>query len=213
MIAHGIPPALVLLLVSVSLAACGGSSRPATAPAAAHAVVTSAPTPARASAPVSKPAPARSRAHAAATSPTQARRSPVLAEFVSCLRRNGVALPHANTSAPLRGANARAPGYNHALSHCEASLNTTGRSVSRPAGAPAVSHVAPARPAQVSPAITATLRRFTACMRTHGVPAFPEPSGASFNLTAAHLNPNTTAYKSAEAACRQTLQALDPAGG
>jgi hypothetical protein len=49
-------------------------------------------------------------------------------------------------------------------------------------------------------------------MRSSGVPGFPEPRGASFNLSATHLNPGSPQYKAAEAHCESILQAVDPQG-
>jgi hypothetical protein len=54
--------------------------------------------------------------------------------------------------------------------------------------------------------------RFTACMRSNGVPAFPEPTGAGFNLTGTTVNPRMPQYKAAQTHCNSILQALDPRG-
>jgi len=49
-------------------------------------------------------------------------------------------------------------------------------------------------------------------MRTNGVAGFPEPQGASFNLSGTHLDPHSPQYKTAEARCNSILQALDSQG-
>jgi len=67
-------------------------------------------------------------------------------------------------------------------------------------------------PVKVPPRVTAIMSRFTACMRAHGVAGFPEPEGASFNLTHTHVDATTTAYKAAQAQCNSILQALDSPG-
>jgi hypothetical protein len=46
-------------------------------------------------------------------------------------------------------------------------------------------------------------------MRSNGVPGFPEPQGAGFNLSATKLNPSTPQYKSAEAHCTPILEGVD----
>jgi hypothetical protein len=60
--------------------------------------------------------------------------------------------------------------------------------------------------------VTAGMERFTGCMRSNGVPGFPEPTGASFNLSGTHLDPHSPQYKTAEARCGPILQAVDSGG-
>ncbi|MCU1490764.1 MAG: hypothetical protein JWM85_2169 [Acidimicrobiaceae bacterium] len=64
-------------------------------------------------------------------------------------------------------------------------------------------------PAQVA-AITAQLLRYAQCMRSHGVPSFPDPTVNSheigFSITG---SPRSPAFQRAEKACR----ALGPRGG
>jgi hypothetical protein len=88
-------------------------------------------------------------------------------------------------------------------------------STSRPgagsaAGSPATTGRARIPAPRVPAAVTTVLQRFASCMRSNGVPAFPAPKGATFNLNATHLNPTSPQYKSAEAHCESILQAVDP---
>jgi hypothetical protein len=66
---------------------------------------------------------------------------------------------------------------------------------------------------KIPASVTAGMKRFTACMRSNGVPGFPEPTGASFNLAGTNLNPHSSQYKAAEARCNPILMAVDNGGG
>jgi hypothetical protein len=48
---------------------------------------------------------------------------------------------------------------------------------------------------------------FANCMRTHGVPSFPDPSGGGggIDLSASGINPQSPAFKSARKACVRVL--------
>ena len=48
---------------------------------------------------------------------------------------------------------------------------------------------------------------FARCMRSHGVPSFPDPTagGGGFNLSAPGINSSSPAFKAAETACRDLL--------
>jgi hypothetical protein len=63
-----------------------------------------------------------------------------------------------------------------------------------------------------SPAVAAAFLKFAGCMRTHGVPNFPDPSsqGGGIQITpGSGLNPGSPAFKSAQAQCKKLL----PGGG
>jgi hypothetical protein len=60
---------------------------------------------------------------------------------------------------------------------------------------------------KVPPAIAHDLKRFTACMREHGVSNYPEPEGAGFNIGHLHLDTKSAQYKAAEKKCEPILQA------
>jgi hypothetical protein len=53
--------------------------------------------------------------------------------------------------------------------------------------------------------------RVSECMRSHGVPNFPDPSGAAggFNLNGTGINPESPAFRSAQQTCFKLL----PGGG
>ncbi len=114
--------------------------------------------------------------------------------------------------------------------HTSTTSATTTPSGGSPAGRPSPSTSTPAPPApaahgaepvgaagilhakKVPAAVTTTLQRFTACMRSSGVPGFPEPQGAGFNLSATHLNPSSPQYKAAEAHCTAILEGVETQG-
>ena len=128
----------------------------------------------------------------------------------------------------LKGIDSRAPGYRDALHTCIQKLRSTSKASARTPTRPAPTPGTQARQAaqatsrqpitprhsitHVPARVTSILHRFTACMRGHGVPAFPEPEGAAFNVSRAGLNPASPVYKAAESECGQILQAVDPAG-
>ena len=54
------------------------------------------------------------------------------------------------------------------------------------------------------------LLRFSECMRSHGVPSFPDPSGQGIHLgPGSGIDPSSPAFKAARSACRRLL----PGGG
>jgi hypothetical protein len=55
------------------------------------------------------------------------------------------------------------------------------------------------------------LFRFAACMRSNGVPNFPDPSSGKVTINPGEINPNAPAFKSAVTRC-QNLLPLRPAG-
>jgi hypothetical protein len=56
------------------------------------------------------------------------------------------------------------------------------------------------------------LFRFSACMRSHGVPSFPDPNSGKVAISQAQINPNSPAFKSAVTQCRGLLP-VRPGGG
>lgn len=58
---------------------------------------------------------------------------------------------------------------------------------------------------------------FASCMRAHGVPSYPDPqltNSGGVKISPGTTNPNSPAFKSADAACRRLLpDAGAPAGG
>ena len=67
----------------------------------------------------------------------------------------------------------------------------------------------------VSPAIRAQILRYAACIRTHGVPNYPDPTftGNAVNFgNLSGINPNSPAYQSALSACA-SLNPMNGHGG
>jgi hypothetical protein len=57
--------------------------------------------------------------------------------------------------------------------------------------------------------------QFSACMRSHGVPNFPDPtSGGGIQITSSSgINPFSPSFKSAQSACRKSLPGGGPGSG
>jgi len=194
----------------LALGGCGGSSNTARNATSAFTV---------AAAPQTAPRPAAPRAPG--TSSTAASRA-ALKVFAACLRRHGVKGSEPSTSAtgapaPAGGTVAASPAFRAASRACTPLLRAA---LARSAGAHgpasgATRRASPAaaprpRPRKPPASITRAMRRFTACMRAHGVAGFPEPVGESFDLTDLHIDTAAAPYRSAEAACDALLQAIDP---
>jgi hypothetical protein len=129
----------------------------------------------------------------------------------------------------LKGVDTKSPSYRHALAACIPVINAALKAATktRPGsaspsgggsgsggspgagGSPGGSGSAKVPAVKVPASVTAGFERFTACMRSHGVPGFPEPTGASFNLSGTNLNPHSPQYKAAEAKCDPILMAVD----
>jgi hypothetical protein len=160
-----------------------------------------------------------------------------LGAFAACLSQHGVKLPstgggQAGSVLSLKGLDTKSHSYRRALPACIPVINaalgiatkrrpgsssssdggsTSGGSSG--AGGPSGGSGSARVPAVKIPAsVTAGFERFTACMRSNGVPGFPEPTGASFNLTGTHLDTHSAQYKAAEARCNSILQAVDSGG-
>lgn len=65
-----------------------------------------------------------------------------------------------------------------------------------------------------SPAVTAAFLKFSQCMRSHGVPNFPDPnSSGGISLTpSSGLNPAAPAFQSAQSECKKDLPGGGPKG-
>jgi hypothetical protein len=85
------------------------------------------------------------------------------------------------------------------------SSGTTSSTSSTPTPTATVPHV---KPAATPAPVTAALKHFTACMREHGITNFPEPEGASFNVSHVSLDRGSAKFKAAEKACNPILQAI-----
>jgi hypothetical protein len=57
------------------------------------------------------------------------------------------------------------------------------------------------------------LLRFSECMRSHGVPSFPDPSGRGIHIgPASGIDPASPAFRTAQSACRRLLPGSGPGG-
>lgn len=210
----------------LALVACGGASRQARATATGAGATTGAVaapvaravrsvpvgTASSATARPSKPAGSHSGSTGASAALNRA-----LASFAACLSSHGVKLPAHTGSAPsLKGVDTSTASYRRARAACipvvAAALKVAAklpRALAAPATRPAP---AAASTVKVPASVTAIMTRFTTCMRAHGVPGFPQPTGASFDMSGTHMDTHSASYKSAEAQCTSILQALDQTG-
>jgi hypothetical protein len=229
-VGHRVACAMLVIAV-VALAGCGGSSSGSSTGtsdvAKTTASVAATQTASGGGSAGLKGGAAVGRSHSAGRTNGAALRG-ALVKFASCLRENGVKLPAPNTAGKgpvfdTKGVNTKSAQFRAAETKCSGVLRAafkagTGRAGSTPGGASGSARAAgptgSVKPApalrpkvKVPPAITHELEHFTACMREHGVTGFPEPEGASFNVTDRHLNSKSAQYKAAEKACEPILQA------
>jgi hypothetical protein len=146
-----------------------------------------------------------------------------LTKFATCMRANGVNFPLPNTSGrgPIfsaKGVDIRSAKYKAASTKCRGVLLNAFR-VQRgaskapgTAGSPGSTSQAKTSPApklkiKVPPKITHAFEHFTTCMREHGITNFPEPEGASFNMSHTHVDTHSAQYKAAEKKCNPILNA------
>jgi hypothetical protein len=142
-----------------------------------------------------------------------------LTKFATCLRQNGVNMSAPNTSGngPIfsaKGIDTSSAQFRTAERKCSATLRAglgTAKT-RRTAGSPGSvgqtkTSPAPKLKVKVPPKLTHALQQFTACMREHGVTTYPEPEGASFNLSHTHINTKSAQYKAAEKKCNPILNA------
>ncbi len=118
------------------------------------------------------------------------------AKFSACMRRNGVPnFPDPNgqgelSIGPSSGINPRSPKFQSAQLTCGKLLPNGGKP----------------SPGQIAKAQQAALN-FSKCMRSHGLPDFPDPTfstggGIAMKIQAkGGLNPNDPAFKAAQQAC------------
>ena len=208
--------AVVLCFAAACLAlcACASTAKP---PASAASVSATAPPASTGTRPASttgrtvKPATSKhAAAHRAASDHAAAGLRQALSSYTACLSRRGVKLHPAR---PPKGAPPAAPGAGtntppskKALSACAPALPAALRQAAKTLRR--TSPAARPRHAAIPVPTTAALERFTACMRNNGITTFPQPQhGGGFNLIRAHINQDTTLYKTAQAHCYHILQA------
>lgn len=219
---------LLCLAASAGLTACASSSstpaRSTTASASASASQPATPDPAT-TAPAhstysTRVAGAHTRAPAGSrpsSAPAATTLRHAFASFTACLSAHGIKLPARTGTAStltLKGVDTKTVTYRRAQSACipavTAALKATSKHPTPHSTPPAPG--SPLAAIKVPASATAILEHFTACMRTHGIPTFPHPTGASFNLTHTNTNTHTTTYKTAETTCNPILRTLDPRG-
>ena len=175
--------ALVGLLVTVGLlaAACGGGSKDPGAASAASTSTTVAPSGASAS-----------------SSSAQSRQAELL-QFSQCMRSHGVPnFPDLNATEGIlnglahSGVNPETPAFQSALQACK-KYNAAGNLT----------------PAQ-SAAQNARGLEFSQCMRSHGVPNYPDPTTGPLgeqviNLHGTGIDPTSPTYQAANQACQKLV--------
>jgi hypothetical protein len=127
-----------------------------------------------------------------------------LLKFAACMRSHGVPNfpdPSANGTIDGNDLNPRSPSFQHAQQHCVKYMPNGGKPPS------------PAQQAQMQ----AKALAFSACMRRHGLPDFPDPQFSSngsgsigIRISAngnSDLNPQSPAFQNAQKACRSILPA------
>ncbi len=139
-----------------------------------------------------------------------------------------MALPRAPGAAglSLKGVDTKSATYKRALAACRPVIAAALKAISparskpvsplhpaSPPAAPPSRPSAPTLPVHVPPAVTAVMKRFTACMRKEGVTAFPEPTGASFELSGTGVDATSPRYKTAQTRCNPILSGMFKAGG
>lgn len=104
------------------------------------------------------------------------------------------------SSAKVNGVPVNGPAFQAAMQKCRSFLPNGGQPPSGPA----------------SPALQQAALKFAACMRSHGVPNFPDPKvyGSAGKVAVkiggpgSNLDPNSPAFKSAQQACQPEQQKL-----
>jgi hypothetical protein len=170
---------------------------------------------------------ASSSANASAATTTTGAKGPAkraLTKFATCMRESGVDFPLPNTSGkgPIfsaKGVDVRSTKFRVAEVKCRGDLlgafahrRDAGKTLrivgSHGSAGQTKTSPAPKLKVKVPPKVAHALEHFTACMREHGITNFPEPEGASFNLSHTHVDTKSTQYKAAEKACNPILNAV-----
>jgi hypothetical protein len=200
---------LLAVLAAVVMAACGGSSKSSSSTGTSTVAKAASSTTASTSA-AGRAKPARSHSNSNGASAAFKR---ALESYTACLASNGVKLPaHTGPEQSLNGVNTSTASYRRARTACIPALTAELKTAAKSSPAPAAPAPHAALTVKVPASVTATLTRFTTCMRAHGVGTFPQPKGATFDMTGTHIDTHSATYKSAEAHCNSILQALDQTG-
>jgi hypothetical protein len=118
-------------------------------------------------------------------------------KFASCMRSHGVPNfpdPNANGTITFSGMNPDSPGFKKAQDACKKYTPNGGQ---------------PPSPAQQARAQAAALK-FSACMRSHGVPKFPDPQFSAGRTSLrigrdSGIDPNSLTFQAAQKACQKNL--------
>lgn len=128
--------------------------------------------------------------------PTSGRASPVA--FAACMRSRGVPNfpdPGSNGRSDLSGVDPGSPQFQAATSACKSLLPGGRAGYSTQGGS------------TISPQQQTQLLRYARCMRSHGVPNFPDPTGRGLSLGQG-IDPRSPQFQSAMQACHQLLPGL-----
>ena len=115
-------------------------------------------------------------------------------KFAACMRSNGVpnfSDPNAQGAFSLSGIDPNSPALQKAMQNCQKQMPNGGA-------------LSPAQQAQQAH----QLLEFSACMRSHGLPNFPEPKQDTLTLGAG-MDSNSPQFQTAQKACAS----LAPGGG
>jgi hypothetical protein len=205
---------VVVIAVGCLLAGCGSSSSSKSAGVSSTATTTS-PTATtgalKATQPTSPAKPSRPDAQVAKNI------NHLVVQFDECLRQHGVKIPAPNTSGKgpvnnFKGVNTASPQFREAQKKCFPAIRAALKAVKAGGATGSAGQTkaspAPKLKAKVPPKVTHVLQQFTTCMREHGITNFPEPEGASFNLSHTHVDSSSTQYKAAATKCNHILQAI-----
>ena len=218
---------VLVVLAAALLAGCGSSSKASSASTNASAATTTTGTAGTTTtgAKAAKGPNAGGLAKSPATRPPVA--TPALkrafTKFATCMRANGVNFPLPNTSGkgPIfsaKGVDVRSTKFRAAEVKCRGDLlgafahrRDAGKTLrivgSHGSAGQTKTSPAPKLKVKVPPKITHALQHFTACMREHGITDYPEPEGASFNMSHTHIDTKSTQFKAAEKKCNPILNA------
>jgi hypothetical protein len=134
--------------------------------------------------------------------------------FADCMRANGVPnfpdpkaggiqIQSTNGSTVVDGTAVNGPAFQTAMKKCQSKM-PRGRQL----------------PAGSGPKIQAAALKYAACMRSHGVPNFPDPQvntsgggvGIKIGAPGSQINPNSPSFKSAQASCLPLMRKVLPGG-
>jgi hypothetical protein len=207
--ARRLAAATVLVGVALLIAACGGSASPGVAntvgskSTSSQAATTSSAGGAVGGGPVDSSAGASSGRGSGESLALGGSRQNAL-KFSACMRANGVPnFPDPNSQGVIQfsGIDTSSPAFQSAQKKC-AKYRGKGGSPS------------PAQQAQMQ----AQALKFSACMRTHGVPKFPDPqfSGGGVRISigsASGIDPRSAIFQAAQKTCGSLLPGLKPGAG